>query len=396
MVTNSRPPHIKLAIVRPTAHLLRDGYYNSQEIGCGRSLIPYGFSTDIFVAGEARKMSVEIIHAEEGKQVRLFRMPCLKLPGHRGFFPHVFSYFDQGGYNLIQTHEDSELMSALIAIYARRRKIPLVLCQGIYQPFTVSWQKIMQSIFDRTLGQVIKNSIVCAIAKTSSAEQYLSERGYSNIVVLPPGLDVDNFSQEIVIDWRRELGIPDNARILLYVGTLEQRRNIDFLLELVRYIRERYDLNIYFLITGKARPAGGYENIHATVSENYIKFMGPLKQSYLPSLYNMADLFLLASNYEIYGMVILESLHFKVPVITTMTAGSKDILGDNRGGVVMKSMDLTIWGETVFNLLENPEELSRLASEGYENVSKRFTWASLAPRFADLYKELLLKYASNK
>ncbi len=380
---------IRLGIIRPSTAVVPVGYYNIQEIGLAKSLIPYGFSTDIFMAGHTRQPDVEIIREKEGRKVRVFRLPYWQLPGRKGFFPNLFSILNRNNYDLLQTHEDSEPISVLTAIYSSIRKTPLVLCQGMYQPYAGKWKQIIQHSFDMIFGPIIKKSTMCTLAKTSAAKQYLCSKGYDNVMVLPPGLDLDNFIPDEPRNWHKEFGLPKNAKIILYVGSLEPRRNISFLIDLAQYLRDRYAENIYFLIAGRVRPGSAYENILLTPKANYVKFIGPIKQTSLRSLFKLGHLFLLASSYEIFGMVILESLYFKVPVISTSTAGAQDILNNNRGGLILNNLDLETWARTIIDLLSDHELLTKLSIAGYENVCKNFTWNVLAPKFSQHYKAII-------
>ncbi len=69
---------------------------------------------------------------------------------------------------------------------------------------------------------------------------------------------------------------------------------------------------------------------------NNVHVIGKILQEYLKSLYETADYFLLASNYEIYGMVVLEALYFGCPVLSTKTAGPTDMIIDGVNGYLLK------------------------------------------------------------
>ena len=130
-------------------------------------------------------------------------------------------------------------------------------------------------------------------------------------------MDIQKFSSYELKDWKSELSITDK-KILLYVGTLEQRRNPLFLLEVLEHLSTDFVL----LIVGDGDLRHEMEReIKQKQLQNRCFMLGKRNQKELPSLYKAADLFLLASEYEIYGMVILEAMYFGIPTITTNLAG---------------------------------------------------------------------------
>jgi len=223
----------------------------------------------------------------------------------------------------------------------------------------------------------IRERAAAVICKTQQASHFLENRGYLNTHVLPVGLDFSRFNQRVDHDWRATLNIGPDARIVLYVGSLEDRRNPDFMISLARAAGEQ----TFFLIVG----SGPWESRVAAASadiENLI-YIGTLNQKELPSLYEQSDVFILPSNYEIYGMVVIESLYFGTPVVSSRTAGPTDILETETFGTILDTLDVEGWLAAI-GRTELKSGSDAGAHERSQYASQKFDWRNIATRYIDI------------
>jgi glycosyltransferase involved in cell wall biosynthesis len=105
----------------------------------------------------------------------------------------------------------------------------------------------------------------------------------------------------------------------------------------------------------------------------------------LPDLYRTADLFLLPSDSEIVGMVLLESLYFKLPVATTSTAGALDIISPEHG-FIFNGLDLQHWTDALLRFLAN--NTHRAFRQAMRAFAFDRDWDSLAGRYIDFYQQV--------
>ncbi len=154
----------KIALVRPCSTPVKPGNYNCQEIGLARALANRGISVDIFLANDTKELVVERIVDEGSVTARAHYMPGINLPGRNGWFPDLITLLDQDNYDLIQTFEDSQIISVKMARYGRKRGIPVILWQGMYENYNEFYKRTIQIIYDKLFLGVLRRNISASIA----------------------------------------------------------------------------------------------------------------------------------------------------------------------------------------------------------------------------------------
>ncbi len=385
---------IRMAIIRPVGAPISRNFYNSQEIGLARGLSHYGVNVDVYVAGEGVKVKNTLIDSAGSGAVRLLEVPFFKLPEiSHAIYPKLKKLLKDGHYDFIQVNEESELTSFLVARFAKRYGIPLVVYQGMYAQITGRLRALFQKCYDRILLPSLQRNINMAITKTTYAQKYLESKGFTNTRVIPVGLDPSPFVNRKERNWRKEYDISDESPIILYVGIFERRRNVDFMLDLANKLAGE-GVSLVMAGTGPE-----HERIKIRVREeklNNVRLVGSVAQENLPSLYRESSLFLLPSNYEIYGMVVLEAMYFGVPVISTRTAGPEDIIEQSNDGILLGDLEIGEWVSAILNLLQNPEKLKHMGSMAEKKVRKTLTWESIACDYKDyVIKPLNIKHSKS-
>lgn len=84
-----------------------------------------------------------------------------------------------------------------------------------------------------------------------------------------------------------------------------------------------------------------------------------MQQEELSNIYKISDIFLLPTEYEIFGMVLLEAMYFGLPVITTYNGGSSTIIENGKNGFICSKLDKAEWKEIVCDLLNDTNKLSK-------------------------------------
>ncbi len=383
---------MKLAIIRTIGHVLDINEYNCQELGLAKALLKKNISSDVYVVGNNVKPETFEIEYDGSNAVKLICMPYISLLGYQCYIPKLLNYLSNGEYDLIQVHEYHFLMSYLSGRCAIKSWIPLVLCQGMYKPYDGFFPSMMQKCYNSCFLNRIRKSTHAVIAKTNYAAGYMKGLNFNNIHVAPIGLDDSIFINKSKKYSRKSLNIPENATLLLYVGILEERRGIYFLLELFENIcDDRTD--VYFLIVGSSRNSKYQErfenNLRAKSDLNRVRYIPGIPQDEISSIYEIADLFLLHSDYEIYGMVILEAMFFGLPILTTLTAGSDQLVIDGKTGFILPPNDLDNWKAKLLELIDNPEYLEDISVKAESNIKNNYTWSKAVDRFYEVYMQVL-------
>ncbi|AEK19265.1 group 1 glycosyl transferase [Methanococcus maripaludis X1] len=173
---------------------------------------------------------------------------------------------------------------------------------------------------------------------------------------------------------------------ILYVGTLEPRKNIPNLLKAFYSIKKQE-------ITHKLVIAGGkgwkYQEIFKTIKklnlQNDVIFTGYVPDEDLPGLYNAADLFVYPSLYEGFGLPPLEAMQCGTPVITSNTSSLPEVVGD--AGIMINPYDVDELANKMYEVLTNEDLGNELSKQGIERA-KLFSWKKCAEEHLKVYKEV--------
>lgn len=173
---------------------------------------------------------------------------------------------------------------------------------------------------------------------------------------------------------------------LLYVGTIEPRKNLERLLR--AFGRLKPEIPHQLVLAG----GDGWNNqrIHEVANRipgaDAVRFTGYLSDAERNSLYQNADLFVFPSLYEGFGMPPLEAMRFGCPVVCSNAASLPEVVGD--AAELVNPIDEENITEGIWKLLTDPKYAAELVWRGYRQ-SQKFTWESSADRFLKVCENVL-------
>lgn len=175
---------------------------------------------------------------------------------------------------------------------------------------------------------------------------------------------------------------------LLFVGTLEPRKNVPALIEAYAGLRreERVDLPL-LLVGGKGWL---YEEIFAAIEQQgvagHVRHLSGVSDQVLAHLYHAAGVLALPSHYEGFGLPPLEAMHSGCPVVTSNRASLPEIVGD--AGILLPPDDVPAWTEALAQVLSDSEQRAQMIARGYRQAAG-FTWEQTAAQTLQLYLDSL-------
>ncbi|GAA3403008.1 glycosyltransferase family 4 protein [Paenibacillus hodogayensis] len=180
--------------------------------------------------------------------------------------------------------------------------------------------------------------------------------------------------------------LPD--QYLLFVGTLEPRKNLICLLESFLLLNKNCNFPHKLVIVGakgwKYNPI--FEWVKNNGLEKKVIFTGFVEDEDLPAIYNGADVFLMPSLYEGFGLPILEAMQCGTPVIGSNNSSICEIIDTN--GILLPHDDYEQWATNICTLLSNEEQ-----KNGYKKLSLQratnFSWKKTAHETKTLYEKML-------
>jgi glycosyltransferase involved in cell wall biosynthesis len=194
-------------------------------------------------------------------------------------------------------------------------------------------------------------------------------------------------SSESLPPLARRLGIDPGRPYILFVGTLEPRKNLVFLIEAFALLRRSLDVQLVLagsrgwldepIFAAHARSGVG----------NAARFVGSLSEEDLAILYSHAAAFVLPSLYEGFGLPVLEAMACGAPVACSDAGPLPEVAGD--AAVLLAPDDMRGWAETLGEIVTNPRLAQGLRARGFAR-SAEFSWQRTAEATRDVYREALL------
>jgi glycosyltransferase involved in cell wall biosynthesis len=208
----------------------------------------------------------------------------------------------------------------------------------------------------------------------------------SRISVVPFGVDRAFFAEAPGArargraDWR----IPDQAFVVLHVGSTVERKNVPLVIQTVARLRAVADA--YFLQVG-GRLTGEQEQLVERLGlRRYVRSVPFADEVTLRRAYRTADVLLFPSLYEGFGLPVLEAFASGLPVVTSGAGGLKEVGGD--AAVVVEGRDPAAYVQALERLSDDPLEREELIERGRARA-RTFTWQRTAEETARVYRTLL-------
>lgn len=371
---------MKIAIFRNDLTIVDTNNYNSQELGLARGFSQLGHSVDVFTVADAQQRKVVSVQ-ESPENIRFIYLPYWRIPVLEApVFKNLGFEFRVGSYDLVQINDEGSIAAYQIAKYCSFHSIPYVIYQGMYRVLSGRSRSVYEKIHNFCFRTKLRKHSKKVLAKTSSAAEFLKLRRFKDVSILPVGVDPTPFVNRRDNDWKHSLGIPPSKRVLLYVGILEYRRQPMFLIDIAEHLK---DGNYHLVVVGSGPQLESIKNKVADLGLHNVSLVGNLPQTDLPSLYEQSDCFLLPSTFEIYGMVVLESLYFGLPVVSTATAGPMDIIDTTHLGKIVDVLEVSEWQLAIEEVL-NYGKREVLTLYRREQINSRYSWNVLAGQYLDL------------
>jgi D-inositol-3-phosphate glycosyltransferase len=250
----------------------------------------------------------------------------------------------------------------------------------------------------------IANRIIAATPAESAQLNWLYGADMSKVIVIPPGVDLDRFHPLDMKEAKRKVGIPCGDKNIMFAGRIEPLKGIDTLIQAMALIRQRYPSlmeNTCVAIIGgdpwSDNPDAEMARLQAMQrelgTEDIVAFLGAKDQDILPYYYAAAELVVMPSHYESFGMVALEAMAMGRPVIASEVGGLAFLIKDGVNGFHVPTRDPEALAERIFELLTNEpcrEDMGRAAREN----AKRFDWTIIARQVLSAYTDMVNRPAN--
>jgi glycosyltransferase involved in cell wall biosynthesis len=248
---------------------------------------------------------------------------------------------------------------------------------------------------------------VIVVSTQIEKQQVVNEYGIeeNKIRVLPPGILTQNFKKASKLEARRKLNLPNHDKpIIMSLGRLDRRKGYHNIIRSLSEFYRIFNLNpLLVVFAGKQskltdEEADYLKELKALVEELGLKesvlFRDAVEFDKVRFVYAASDLYACLSEYEPFGITVLESMYMETPVIATSNGGTMEIIDHNKYGIIVDSHDYRRAAYGMYSLLRDNRFRMKIIGEAKEHIKRKYTWLSRARDFNKLYAELADKSPS--
>ena len=369
----------------------------------GEALARLGWSVDMFTRRSSQEQAKIVEHSPNCRTIRLTAGPQKFVKRQKIFeylpeFVTAFLEFQseqQITYPLIHTNY---WLSAWVGMELKKQQQSKHL--HTYHSLGAVKYKSVKNIpeISQTRLEIEKQCLETAdlIVATSPQEQehmrsLVSQLG--NIRVIPCGTDIENFGRYSRQDSRAKLNIESEAKVVLYVGRFDPRKGIETLVRAVGLNEVKRQPNLKLIIVGGSTPGKKdgkeRERVEGIVKqlglEDITLFAGRLEHEELAYYYAAADVCVVPSHYEPFGLVAIEAMASGTPVIASRVGGLKFTVVDELTGLLVPPQDERALAKAIARVLLYPAWSRQLEKDARKRVESMFSWDGVAEQLQQQY-----------
>ena len=245
----------------------------------------------------------------------------------------------------------------------------------------------------------IADSLIVATPAEQAQLHWLYGAKLGKETIIPPGVDLERF-QPIPADIAKtKVGIPCSDKNIIFAGRIEPLKGIDTLLQAMALIKKRYPeiaKGVCVAIIGGDPWTDSPDEEMARLQEmrlqlgvgDFVAFLGAKDQTTLPYYYAAAEMVVMPSHYESFGMVALEAMAMGTPVIASEVGGLAFLIRDGENGFHVPSRDPDALAERIYELLANESCRAHLGLQA-QAYAQSYDWSIIVTKMLKVYAKTL-------
>jgi len=384
------------------------GGMNIYVLELSKALARKGYQLDIFTRSQSEESprvvqvneNLRVIHVPAGPQEPLSKKEIEQYIPE--FLKHFYEFVEKEHitYRIVSCHY---YLSGIIGVDIKKKfGIPFVIT---FHTLALMKNLVARSDEERESNERIETELrlvkeadqIISTGETDAQYlQYLYGGDPKKIAVLTPGVNLDLFKPTDKAEAKKKVGASLDQKMILFVGRIEPLKGVDVLLYALKMLLETHpEKKVCVWIVGGdvsnntedwpselKKLSEIREILHINTS---VKFVGRKAQEELPPYYNAADLMVMPSHYESFGITALEAMACGVPVITTDVTGVSNLIDKEHAILIISANNPIKLAERIAKLLCDEKEYAELSKSVEESV-RDLSWDNAADQFVGLCK----------
>jgi len=295
--------------------------------------------------------------------------------------------------DVLHAHSFGYFHTNLAALRRRLRGTPLVITPHFHPAETMEggWaRQRMRRFYDTHLAPWVfdRADAIIAVSRTELSSMAHHIGDLSKVRLIPNGIHFDRFEELPPPNaFKGHRGI--EGPMLLYVGRMAVNKRMEVVIQAMpRLMEEHGDLTLVI-----AGPDDGVGEVwKGLVGElelgDHVRFEGFLEEGDKLAAYQDADVFVLPSEWEAFGIVLLEAMACRTPCVCADRGGAPEVVDDGLTGRVAPYGDVEAWSSVLSELLGDEGLRRRMGDAGRRRVRERFVWPAIVDQIEQVYREV--------
>ncbi len=258
--------------------------------------------------------------------------------------------------------------------------------------YRINGEKVVMEVADRIIAAT-------PAEKKQLLTLYHADR--EKIITIPPGVETSRFYPINADEAKEAIELTCKKRMLLFVGRIEPLKGLQNLIRALAIIRSQGHCrrDCYCLVVIGGDPDSSLENMSSEMRkiktlckelgmEDLVLFLGKRAQDTLPYYYSAADMLIMPSYYESFGMVALEAMACGTPVVASDVGGLHYLVQDGKTGFVVPSGNPEALVDPLNELMNN-DNLRKKMGQQAARFAQKYSWELISAEIAKVYAELL-------
>lgn len=204
------------------------------------------------------------------------------------------------------------------------------------------------------------------------------------VQVIHPGIDREKF---LILPRSKE---DTNRKKILCIANYISRKGILYLIEAFAQV-DRSDFKLH--LVGKPKNNGFYyqkmrQCIKDLNIEDDVQFHEGATQEQINYLYSTSDIFVLPSLKETFGIVLIEAMHYRLPIITTNHSAMPDLVTDGENGLLVPPKDVQAIAQALSKLMSQADLRVQMGEKGYQRIQYAYNWKETTSKFASIVQSI--------
>ena len=324
---------------------------------------------------------------------------------HYVLMPSMVRGFLKEKVDLIHGHSYGYFQNNAAAFVAKLKKIPFVLTPHFHPEWSM-WggetRRKVRKIYDKIIAKPVLRAVDRVIGVSRHEIELMKQAldfDASKVRYIPNGIHLPRFEpvadRNIFVDefqlFKRKDIIPNIEHIVLYAGRLASNKGLHVLVDAAVEVVDEFPGTLFLLVgedTGMKDVL--IQQMTAKGIREHFLFTGHVHaDSTFLSAFSLCDVFVLPSEYEAFGIVLLEAMASYKPCIGTRVGGVPEVIEEGKTGLIVDYDDNIQLADALISLLKSEDRRRRMGVRGRERAVRHFSWDRIVEEIEKVYFELL-------